>query len=98
MEVAELVAGQPQGGGRVRLLDVHMERVEVEPHMIGAGLLDEVEPLRGGVEDVALEAVDDLEHEVDAGVLGDVGGLGDRRDRVLAARSVGIAPYFVWAE
>ena len=31
-----------------------------------------------------LEAVDDLQHEIDACLLGDVGGAGDRRDAVLA--------------
>ena len=52
VEVADLVAGEPDGRGRVGLLDVHVERVEMQPDVIGAGGLDEIETLRGGVEQV----------------------------------------------
>ena len=70
VEVAEVLAGLEDGGGLVLLLDVHVERVEVELHVREVDGLDEAEALVAGVEEVGLEAVQRLDVELDALLLG----------------------------
>src|ERR1700680_486146 len=73
VDVGDPVAGAAYRSGRVLLLDVRVERIEMEPAVGGVYLIYEADTLVETVHVVQLEAVDDLfsEHDVPAcGVLG----------------------------
>ncbi len=53
--------------------------------MLRSGLGDELQPLRRGIQQVRLEPVDNLQHEVDVRLPGDFAGRGDRSDAVVPA-------------
>ena len=80
MEVDELVAGRSDRGGPVRFLDVHVEDVEADA-AIAADVLREGERLVTAVQEVRLEAVQRLETESDALLLGVVLALLEAVDR-----------------
>src|SRR5690606_136315 len=85
MDIADLVGGVADGKADVRLLDVHVKTVEVEKHIVRAGGLDEGEALGGGVEQIALEAIDDFEVEGDACASRNFSGAGNGADTALPA-------------
>ena len=76
MDVADLVASMADSEPDIGLLDVHMERVEMQENAGGAGIANVSHALGGRVQHIALEPVDDLEVEGDAGSLYLVGDLG----------------------
>lgn len=76
MDVADLVASMADSEPDIGLLDVHMERVEIQENVGGGGIANVSHALGGSVQHIALEQVDDLEVEGDAGSLYLVGDLG----------------------
>ena len=64
------LAGFPNGGGLVFLLDVHVERVEVQLKRRTADGFDELEPLIAGVEEICLETVQRFHANLHALLLG----------------------------
>src|ERR1700728_2524279 len=84
VEITDFFAREPDGHGRIDFFDVHMKGVEVQADMLRTRPLDEVEPLLRCVQEIRFEAIDDLKHEFDASLFGDVRGLGDRGDAVLS--------------
>ena len=65
VEVAEVLAGLDDRRGLVLLLDVHVERVEVQHDVLRADGLDEGKALVRGVEEVGLKAVQRLDAQRD---------------------------------
>ena len=57
------------------LLDVHVERVEVQLERLGTDVLDELEALVAGVEKVGLEPVERFDADLASAVLSIVGQL-----------------------
>jgi hypothetical protein len=65
MDVAEPVRAPEHRRDHVGLLDVHVVGVQVHVHVGAVDLVQELERLPGGVEQVGLVAVDDLDAEGD---------------------------------
>ena len=61
VEVGQPVAGEPDRGRRVLLLDVHVEGVEQDPDAGRVDAVDDLQRLLDGVEEARLEAVERLD-------------------------------------
>ena len=70
MEVAQQLARLANGGGLVLLLDIHVERVEVQLERRAADRLDQLQRLVAGVDEVGLKAVERLHANLFAALLG----------------------------
>ena len=75
MEVAEVLTSLEDGGALILLFDVHVERVEVEFHGRGVNGLHETQALVAGIQEVGFEAIEGLDAEEDALLLGVLGEL-----------------------
>jgi hypothetical protein len=69
VDVAQPVAGVLHGGGQRELLTVGVEGIQVQQHVVGGEVANETHGLRGGVQQVALVAIDIFDADRDAGLL-----------------------------
>jgi hypothetical protein len=70
VDVAQPVPGGHEGGGEVRLLEVHVEDVAHDPEVGAADLVDEADRVGDLDADAVLVAIDRLEHQPPADLLG----------------------------
>ena len=57
MEVRQARASPPDGIGLVLLFDIHVERVQVQIHILGAHRFDQLQSLLAGVQEVGFKTV-----------------------------------------
>ena len=85
--MSEAITGKANRFAEVVLLDVHVKRVQLEPHRLVVDEVEEAQTLLDGVEHERLEAVEQLEAEHDPKSLGHTGNLGERGRRAVRKRA-----------
>lgn len=72
MEMSQQRAGRTDRLAKTVFLDIHMEGIQHDFHVVLADILDESDTLGRRVENVVFEAVEDFDAQVDAEIIGEI--------------------------